>query len=78
MHKKCNFYPLSLFYLGMLYGDFKNQWTLSRTRRKKRSTIITEQRVKTFSLMEKKIIPLYYFHYFSNIKFNFNLALSDF
>lgn len=62
MHKKCNFYPLSLFYLGILYKDFKNQWNLSRTRRRKRSTIITEQRFKNvfFDGKENNSIVLFF------------------
>lgn len=62
MHKECNFYPLSLFYLGILYKDFKNQWNLSRTRRRKRSTIITEQRFKNvfFDGKENNSIVLFF------------------
>lgn len=62
MHKKCNFYPLSLFYLGILYKDFKNQWNLSRTRRWKRSTVITEQRFKNvfFDGKENNSIVLFF------------------
>lgn len=62
-----NFF-LSLIFMfkkEILYEDFKNQRNLSKTRRRKRITLLAEQRVKNvFFDGKKKIFQMYYFSLF--------------
>lgn len=75
-----NFF-LSLIFMfkkEILYEDFKNQRNLSKTRRRKRITLLAEQRVKNvFFDGKKKYFKCIIFHYFL-YKFSSSLALSDF
>lgn len=64
MHKKCNFYPLSLFIWGFCIRTSRTSGIYPEHEGESAAQLLLNKDLKTFSSMEKKIIPLYYFSLF--------------